>query len=71
MTEPMHWTVPGTRRTACGADVRGRRSTKQASLVTCKLCVTAAVLRAEERRTGRRPAAGGFVGVPPSPFVGK
>lgn len=65
----MHWRVPRTRGTACGRDVRGLRSTKQASLVTCKLCVAAAVLRATETRTGRRVGIGGFVGLPPSPFL--
>lgn len=69
MIEPMHWTVPGTRQTACGRDVRGRRSTKQHTLVTCKLCVGAAILRAVERRAGRPPSVGAFMGVLPSRFA--
>lgn len=69
MTEPMHWTAPGTRQTACGCDLRGCRSTKQQSLVTCKLCVASAVLRAVERRTGRPPSVGAFMNVPLSRFA--
>lgn len=67
MTESMHLTVKG-RKTACGRDLRGLRSTRQLSLTTCKHCHGALILDAVERRTGRRPKIGGFVGVD-SPYV--
>lgn len=68
--EPLHLTAEG-RKTACGRDLRGLRSTKQRSLVTCKHCYSAVILELVERRTGRRPEIGGFVGVPPSRFAAK
>lgn len=68
LVEPMHLTVQG-RKTACGLDLRGLRSTRQASVVTCKLCVYAVAEKLLGRPLRPRvPAIGGFVGVK-SPFA--
>ena len=37
MIEPMHCTALD-RKTACGLDIRGKRSTRQPDLVTCVVC---------------------------------
>ena len=67
----MHLTAEG-RKTACGRDLRGLRSTRQGSVVTCKLCVYAAARALLQlppsALRGPRPSVGGFVGVK-SPFA--
>lgn len=53
MIEPMHCTALD-RKTACGQDIRGRRSTRQVDLVTCAVCQQRIIVEVVERARVRR-----------------